>query len=128
MSSWSISELAREFGTTLRTIRYYEDLGLIAPERHGVRRVYRPRDRVRLRLVLRGKRLGMSLDEIATIIDLYDRPTGEAGQLEFLLTAIARHRASLERQRDDLDHLLGEFAELEAACRDDLDRLGQSSD
>jgi len=123
VSTWSISELAEEFGTTLRTIPYYEDLGLVSPERRGVRRVYHPRDRVRLQLVLRGKRLGLTLDEIATIIDLYDRPSGEAGQLEFLLATIGRHRAALEQQRADLDHVLAEFAELETACRADLDKI-----
>jgi DNA-binding transcriptional MerR regulator len=121
--TWSIGELAEEFDTTLRTIRHYEELGLISPARSGQQRVYAERDRVRLRLILRGKRLGFGLDEIAHILDLYDDPPGEAGQLEFLLADISRRRSDLLQRRADLDAVLGELDELAQRCRDDLARL-----
>lgn len=123
--TWSIGELAEEFDTTLRTIRHYEELGLIAPSRNGQQRVYAERDRVRLRLILRGKRLGFTLDEIAHILDLYDDPPGEAGQLEFLLADISRRRNDLLQRRDDLDAVLGELEELEQRCRADMTRLSR---
>ena len=78
--TYGIAELAREFGVTARTIRHYEDEGLIAPLRDGQRRVYRPRDRTRLRLILRGRRLGFALAEVREIVDLYDAAPGEIGQ------------------------------------------------
>jgi DNA-binding transcriptional MerR regulator len=82
---WSITALAEEFGVTLRTIRHYEDVGLINPERRGTTRVFHARDRIRLQLILRGKRLGFSLPEIRTIVNMYDEQPGEAGQLQYLL-------------------------------------------
>ena len=78
-STWSITELAEEHDVTLRTLRHYEDVGLLSPERRGTRRVFHQRDRIRLRLILRGKRLGFTLPEIATIVDMYDDQPGEAG-------------------------------------------------
>jgi DNA-binding transcriptional MerR regulator len=122
--TWSIGELADQFQTTLRTIRHYEELGLISPSRNGRQRVYTERDRVRLELILRGKRLGFTLDEIAHIINLYDDPPGEAGQLEFLLAEIQRRRSDLVQRRADLDAVLAELAELERRCRADLASLG----
>lgn len=122
--TWSIGELADQFHTTLRTIRHYEELGLISPSRNGRQRVYTQRDRVRLELILRGKRLGFTLDEIAHIINLYDDPPGEAGQLEFLLAEIQRRRSDLVQRRADLDAVLAELAELERRCRADLAALG----
>ena len=122
--TWSIGELADQFHTTLRTIRHYEELGLISPSRNGRQRVYTERDRVRLELILRGKRLGFTLDEIAHIINLYDDPPGEAGQLEFLLAEIQRRRSDLVQRRADLDAVLAELAELERRCRADLASLG----
>ena len=83
--TFSIGDLAREFKVTTRTIRFYEDKGLLSPTRAGHRRIYTQGDRVRLRLVLRGKRLGFSLDEIADIIEMYDTEPGETGQLHYLL-------------------------------------------
>ncbi|MGY4719841.1 MerR family transcriptional regulator [Naumannella cuiyingiana] len=124
--TWSISELAEEFDTTLRTIRFYEDKGLLAPRREGQRRIYGERERVRLRLVLRGKRLGFALDEIARIVDMYDSAPGEAGQLRYLLAEIAERRAELESRRADIDTTLAELAEVEARCRADLAELGRS--
>jgi DNA-binding transcriptional MerR regulator len=121
--TWSIGELADQFQTTLRTIRHYEELGLISPSRNGRQRVYTERDRVRLQLILRGKRLGFTLDEIAHIIDLYDDTPGEAGQLEFLLAEIERRRSDLLQRRVDLDAVLAELDELEQRCRADLEAL-----
>jgi DNA-binding transcriptional MerR regulator len=120
MRTWSITDLAGEFGVTLRTIRFYEDRGLLSPERRGTSRVFHPRDRVRLALILRGKRLGFSLDEIATIVDMYDAEPGEAGQLRYLLDQIDVRRGELEQRRRDIDDTLAELAEVEARCREDL--------
>src|SRR5262245_50754444 len=86
--TWTIAEIASEFGVTHRTVRHYEDLGLISPERRGTQRVYHRRDRTRLNLILRGKRLGFPLDEIRTIIDLFDAPRGRRTQLEYVLDQI----------------------------------------
>jgi DNA-binding transcriptional MerR regulator len=118
--TWTISELSAEFGTTLRTIRFYEDRGLLAPERAGTARVFHDRDRVRLQLILRGRRLGFTLAEIAHILGLYDETPGERGQLEYLLTDIGRRREALLDKRRDLDDALAELADLEARCRVDL--------
>jgi len=121
--TWSIAELAAEYDVTLRTIRFYEDRGLLTPERRGTARVYHPRDRVRLGLILRGKRLGFSLDEIATIVDMYDAEPGEEGQLAYLLDQITHRRADLEQRRRDIDETLDELAEVDARCRADLRAL-----
>jgi DNA-binding transcriptional MerR regulator len=121
--SWSIREVADEFGVTHRTVRHYEDLGLITPERRGTRRVYHRRDRTRLGLILRGKRLGFPLEEIRTIIDLYDRPRGKSSQLEYVLGQIDERRADLEQRRRDLEDALTELDEFERRCRADLRRL-----
>lgn len=118
--TWSIAELAAEYDVTLRTIRFYEDRGLISPERRGTTRVYHPRDRVRLALILRGKRLGFTLDEIATIVDMYDAEPGEEGQLVYLLEQIERRRAELEQRRRDIDETLAELDDVERRCKADL--------
>jgi DNA-binding transcriptional MerR regulator len=123
--TWTIGELARDFDTTLRTIRFYEDRGLLAPERQGQSRIFHDRDRVRLQLILRGKRLGFTLDEIAHVINLYDETRGEAGQLSYLIEDITRRRADLVRKRHDLDEALAELDELELRCRSDLEKLHQ---
>jgi len=120
MRTWSITDLAEEFGVTLRTIRFYEDRGLVTPERRGTTRVFHPRDRIRLALVLRGKRLGFSLDEIATIVDMYDAEPGEVGQLHYLLEQIDVRRKELEQRRRDIDDTLAELAEVERRCHEDL--------
>jgi DNA-binding transcriptional MerR regulator len=106
---YTITELAREFDITPRAIRFYENQGLLAPARegtNGVRRVYSARDRTRLRLTLRGKRLGFTLSEISRLLDLYDSPTGTVAQLHAFLDTIAEHRAVLERQLEDLNATL----------------------
>jgi DNA-binding transcriptional MerR regulator len=121
--SWSIREIADEFGVTHRTVRHYEDLGLITPERRGTVRIYHRRDRTRLGLILRGKRLGFPLEEIRTIIDLYDRPRGRASQLEYVLGQISERRDDLEQRRRDIEDALTELDEFERRCRSDLRRL-----
>lgn len=126
--TWNITEIAAEYDITLRTIRHYEELGLIAPERRGTTRVFHPRDRVRLALILRGRRLGFSLDEIATIVNMYDAEPGEVGQLSYLLDQIAGRRADLRQRRRDIDDTLAELDEVERRCHEDLRRLGASPD
>src|SRR4051794_226865 len=121
--TWSIAELATEYDVTLRTIRFYEDRGLLTPERRGTARVYHPRDKVRLGLILRGKRLGFSLDEIAKIVDMYDAEPGEEGQLVYLLDQITHRRAELEQRRRDVEETLSHLSEVEARCRADLSPL-----
>ncbi|HEU4513341.1 MAG TPA: MerR family DNA-binding transcriptional regulator [Nocardioidaceae bacterium] len=121
--TWTISELADEYGVTLRTLRHYEDLGLLSPERRGTARVFHHRDRIRLELILRGRRLGFSLDEIATIVNMYDEQPGEKGQLEYLLDQIEDRREELEQRRRDIDETLAELDDVERRCRDDLARL-----
>jgi DNA-binding transcriptional MerR regulator len=123
--TWSIGELAEEFETTLRTIRFYEDRGLLAPQRQGTTRIFHDRDRVRLQLILRGKRLGFTLDEIAHVINMYDETPGRRGQLEFLIADIDKRRHALLAKRRDLDESLSELDELEARCRADLARVAR---
>ena len=122
-TTWTIGELADEFGVTHRTIRFYEDQGLITPERRGTARVFHPRDRVRLALVLRGKRLGFDLGQIRRIVDMYDEEPGEEGQLRYFLDQIAARRAELEQRRADIDTTLTELAEVERRARETLANL-----
>ncbi|MEO8556110.1 MAG: MerR family DNA-binding transcriptional regulator [Actinomycetota bacterium] len=124
-TTWTIAEVADEFDVTHRAVRHYEELGLISPERRGTVRVYRRRDRTRLNLILRGKRLGFPLEEIRTIIDLYDEPTGQASQLRYVLDQIHDRRGHLERRRRDIEDALGELDEFERRCQSDLGQLGQ---
>ncbi|NHN54646.1 MerR family DNA-binding transcriptional regulator [Calidifontibacter sp. DB0510] len=121
--TWSIAELADEFDITHRTLRHYEAQGLLAPERRGQVRIYHRRDRTRLALVLRGRRLGFALDEIRTIIDMYDEQPGEAGQLTYLLSQIEDRRRDLEQRRRDIEDSLRELAEVERRCQEDLRTL-----
>ena len=121
--TWTIAEVAEEFGVTHRTVRYYEQQGLVSPERRGTARVFHPRDRVRLALVLRGRRIGFDLEKVRTIVDMYDDVPGEAGQLEYLLEQVEGRRAELEARRADIDTVLDELDELERRCREDLERL-----
>ena len=114
--TYGIAELAREFDVTTRTIRFYEDKGLLAPLRKGQRRVYAPRDRVRLRLIMRGKRLGFSLDEIRELIDLYDVDPTEVTQLRHFLEKIREHKAVLTRRQSDIHETLNEMGRIEAQC------------
>lgn len=114
--TYSIAELAQEFDITARAIRFYEDLGLLTPGRIGRQRVYSHRDRTRLKLTLRGKRLGLSLQEIKQLVDMYDAPSGGAKQLRAFLAVLAAHRQQLEQQREDLEETLAEMAQHEARC------------
>ena len=117
-STWTISELAREFGVTPRTIRFYEDPGIVSPSREGRNRIFGPRDRTRLKLALRGKRLGLQLSEIRTLIDMYDGPGDTEVQLRQYLAVLEQHRLTLEQQRRDIDDTLREIAEQERQCRE----------
>ena len=112
-AEFSISELAREFDVTPRAIRFYEDQGLLAPKRDGQRRIYSPRDRTRLKLTLRGKRLGLSLSEIRDLIDMYEPGRDERPQLQRFLAVLEAHRAALERQSEDIEAQLAEIAAFE---------------
>ena len=115
--TYSIGELAREFDVTPRAIRFYEDQGLLAPQRSGSRRIYDKRDYVRLKLTLRGKRLGLSLSEVGAMFDLYDSARDEKPQLAKFLASLIERREQLKRQRADIDEMLGEIAVFEAQCR-----------
>ena len=117
--TFTISELAQEFDITPRAIRFYEDQGLLTPERRGAgsARVYSSRDRTRLKLTLRGKRLGLTLSEIRELIDMYDSPKDEAAQLKKFLEVLANHRALLTQQREDIEAQFKELGAFEAQCR-----------
>jgi len=120
--SYSITDLAREFDVTTRTIRFYEDQELIEPERQGQTRIYSQRDRVRLRLIMRGKRLGFSLKEIRDLLDLYDGDRSEITQLTILVSKINERRDALRTQREDIDATLDELDKLEESCQRELSR------
>ena len=123
--TWTIAEIADAFAITHRTVRHYEELNLITPERRGTVRIYHRRERTRLNLILRGKRLGFPLGEIRTIIDLYDEPTGQASQLRYVLDQLHERRGRLERRSRDIEDALRELDEFECRCQSDLDRLAQ---
>ena len=110
---YSVNQLAGELGVTARTIRFYETKGLLAPQRVGNARVFTRRDRARLLLVLRGKRLGFSLDEIREYLDLYAADRGKASQLKVLLEHTQRRIQELESQRRDLEQTLAELRDIE---------------
>ena len=120
--TFTISELAREFDLTTRAIRFYEDVGLLAPERIGVQRVYSSRDRARLLLTLRAKRLGLKLNEAKEILDMYDSPRDTAPQLSRFLGVLGAHREQLEGQLADLEANLAEVREQEKKARAALAR------
>ena len=107
-STLTIGELAREFDLTTRAIRFYEDCGLLTPQRQGRNRVYTARDRTRLKLTLRGKRLGLTLAEVKELVDMYESPRDTLPQLKKFLTVLATHRAQLEQQMADLHVTLDE--------------------
>ncbi len=118
--TYTISELAKEFDITTRAIRFYEEHGLLAPDRQGHNRVYSHGDRIRLKLILRGKRLGFSLDESKELFELYDPHTGNEKQLLVMLNKIAEHRAALEQQLHDIQIMQHELDEAEQRCRQAL--------
>ena len=115
--TYTITELATEFGVTTRTMRHYEDEGLLNPRREGTSRLFSNRDRVRLKLALRGKRLGFSLAEIRELFDLYDQTRDEKRQLQEFIARLERRRAMLEQQREDIEVMLNEITFFENQCR-----------
>ncbi|SFF62293.1 DNA-binding transcriptional regulator, MerR family [Duganella sp. CF458] len=120
MPTYTITELAREFDITPRAIRFYEDQGLLAPSREGAggrNRVYTPRDRTRLKLTLRGKRIGLSLSEIKSLVDMYESPKDTEAQMNRFLGVLSQHRETLEQQREDIEMSLQEIATHEEECR-----------
>lgn len=122
-TTWTIAEIADEFDVTHRTMRHYEDLGLLSPERRGTQRIYHRRDRIRLALILRGRRIGFPLEEIRKIIDMYDEQPGEAGQLRYLLAQIEDRRAELTTRLHDIQEALAELDTIERRCHEDLAAL-----
>lgn len=117
---FTIAELAREFDITPRAIRFYEDHGILAPAREGssgLKRVYSTRDRTRLKLTLRGKRLGLTLMQIRELIDMYESPKDAVPQARRFLAVLTQHRQALEQQREDIEVTLTEIARHEAECR-----------
>lgn len=118
--TYSISDLAREFDVTTRTIRFYEDEGLLSPERRGQTRIYSARDRVLLKLILRGKRLGFSLAECGELFNLYDPEHGNLAQLQLMLNKLAERRSAMEQQLNDIKLMQIELDSAEARIRDAL--------
>ena len=129
MATYTITDLSREFDITPRAIRFYEDQGLLAPERQGrgQSRVYSQRDRTRLKLTLRGKRLGLTLSEVRELVDMYESPRDEAAQLNKFLAILAAHRTQLLQQREDIEVMLAEIAAFEEGTRKRLTDQRSSS-
>ena len=115
--TYSISDLAREFALTTRAIRFYEDVGLVTPRRNGRARIYGERERVRIKLILRGKRLGLALAEIRELLDLYEVAHNERAQLSKFLAMLSDRRARLLQQKEDIDAVLAEIDGIERDCR-----------
>ena len=127
MSTYTITELAREFDITARAIRFYEDQGLLSPKREGAggrNRVYAARDRTRLKLTLRGKRLGLALSEIKSLVDMYESPKDTSAQMNRFMGVLAQHRETLEHQREDIETALAEITAHEDECRRMLAGIG----
>jgi DNA-binding transcriptional MerR regulator len=118
--TYTISELAQEFGVTTRTIRFYEEKGLLQPLREGQKRLYSPADRVRLKLILRGKRIGMTLQQSVELIDMYDPARNNTQQLNSLISTVSQRRAVLLQQKDDIDEMLAGLDEVQALCEQAL--------
>ena len=121
---YTITELTREFDISTRTIRFYEDEGLISPIRRGRTRLFRHSDRQLLKMILRGKRLGFSIAEIREIMQMYKTPPGEAGQLRAIVRRVSEKRGELEQKRHDIDELLAELDNAEEACLTRMAELG----
>jgi DNA-binding transcriptional MerR regulator len=115
--TFTITELAQEFDVTPRAIRFYEDVGLLEPARAGRNRVYTQRDRTRLKLTLRGKRLGLSLQEVKQLVDMYESPADTAPQLQAFLGVLQEHRMQLEQQLEDIEVTLSEITQHEDRCK-----------
>jgi len=125
MAEYSISQLSKEFDVTTRTIRHYEEIGLLSPARRGQTRVYSATDRIRLKLILRGKRLGLSLDDSRDIIDMYEPGKTNVDQLKKLIDAIQAQRTKLNQQLDDITNLLKDLNQAETDCIESLKTNGQ---
>lgn len=121
---FSITELTREFGVSTRTIRFYEDEGLIQPIRRGRTRLFKPSDRRLLMLIMRGKRLGFSIAEIREIISMYKEPPGESGQLKLLIQRVVEKRDQLLQKRTDIDETIAELDQVEEQCLGRMAELG----
>jgi DNA-binding transcriptional MerR regulator len=121
---YTITELTREFDISTRTVRFYEDEGLISPVRRGRTRLFRQSDRALLKMILRGKRLGFSIAEIREIVQMYKTPPGEAGQLRAIVKRVGERRRELEQKRRDIDDLLIELDNAEEACLTRMAELG----
>lgn len=121
---YSISELTKEFGVSTRTLRFYEDEGLLHPERRGRTRLYRAADRRLLMEILRGRRIGFTVAEIREIIQVYKEPPGEVGQLELLMKKVDEKRAELRQKRKDIEETLAELDNVEEACLTRMAEIG----
>ena len=121
-ATFTISDLAREFGITPRTIRFWEDQGIVTPQRAGRNRVFNRRDRARLKMALRGKRLGLSLAEITDLIGMYNSTEDETPQLLKCLQVVEKRRAALEQQREDIEAMLDDITQFETQCHQELAR------
>ncbi|PYB75140.1 MULTISPECIES: MerR family transcriptional regulator [Rhizobium] len=121
---YSITELTREFGVSTRTLRFYEDEGLIHPERRGRTRLYRAADRRLLQEILRGRRIGFTINEIREIVHVYKEPPGEIGQLKLMMKKIDEKREDLRQKRRDIDETLTELDQAEEACLTRLVEIG----
>lgn len=124
---YTITELTREFGVSTRTLRFYEDEGLIHPERRGRTRLFRPADRRLIQEILRGRRIGFTIAEIRDIIKVYKDPPGEVGQLEMLMTKVSEKREELRQKRRDIEETLAELDNVEEACLTRLAEIGVST-
>jgi len=125
--TYAIGDLAKEFDITTRSIRFYEDQGLLSPTRKGQTRIYNQRDRVRLKLILRGKRLGFSLSETGRLFELYDADKSSATQLETMMKLIAEKRNDLNQQLEDIKAVLIELNDLENNCLQTLSKVEQTT-
>ena len=119
---YTITELTREFGVSTRTLRFYEDEGLIHPERRGRTRLFKASDRHLIKEILRGRRLGFTIAEIREIIEMYKGPPGEIGQLELMMKRVAEKRRQLHQKRKDIEETLAELDNVDEAC---LERLAE---
>ena len=118
--TYTISDLAKEFGVTTRTIRFYEEKGMISPLRDGQRRLYSSADRVRIKLILRGKRIGMTLQECVDVIDMYDPEHNNAEQLHSLINKVKERREQMLQQKRDIDDMLTGLDEVQSLCKQSL--------
>lgn len=126
--TYTITELSHEFDITPRAIRFYEDMGLLTPSRDGRNRVYTVRDRTRLKLTLRGKRLGLSLQKIKQLVDMYESPSDTAQQLNAFLAILQNHREQLEQQLEDIQITLAEIHQHEERALGLLAEVGQATE